>query len=148
MIRKKKYRQSFFPFTIWTCPRARVFYTNFKFFEKKIFRVLDLGELSHFLSIAPHFWRPFFKNIFCKICHYLQQILTIFAAICSNLLLKSLDQPDLSRNIINYSNPRFQGSRLLNSQLALWLVLEQATGHTPINALWLVHLRAYSTGIG
>ena len=37
------------------------------FFEKKIFfRLLDLGELSHFLSIAPHFWRPFFKKIFCE----------------------------------------------------------------------------------
>ena len=41
--------------------------TNFKFLKKKVFfRVLDLGKLSHFLSIAPHFWRPFFKKIFCE----------------------------------------------------------------------------------
>ena len=36
-----------------------------RIFEKKVFfRVLDLGELGHFPSIAPYFWRPFFKKQF------------------------------------------------------------------------------------
>ena len=39
----------------------------FKVFWKKKWkcRILDLGKSNNFLLIAPHFWKPFFKKIFC-----------------------------------------------------------------------------------
>ena len=55
MIKKRNIESFFFVLVHYLNLPLSVLYTNFKFFEKsfKKFRVLDPGELSHFLRLHP-----------------------------------------------------------------------------------------------